>query len=485
MTGFHKNTIGHSFWLTQHTFKYSNSADEQERQFMAAANGGDSWDVVRDLHFLFATDTQLQNELTYVCDLLNDPAASLLSTDTTGSPTSSSPAEGETPPLAQPSAARPGSKVNKFRERQKREIESLRCEVETLKENILDVKREASLAKCGSASSSWERAAHEELYAKTKALAENARLRADVEQHATFIDDMTRVLRKRPRLSMHTDVASEEWQAYKLAAHASLRVAAIHAIADRQYTRLQPAFIRTGLFDRVEDHMSVAPQRQHDGTVLIEYVYHLTVDAPWRQIGAAVWNVCNGTDGLTLPPGATESTERIDACTAYRAFHRVHADASVHLNLAWKYYVEPTREVVVFRAVLDDALVPRMKDGVVGDEWGWIVVEPVDEGQCRLRAIMQIVGVNETKDGAPTSIDDAVATCMAAVEKFSLREPAAAILEGNFPGVEKKADYEDLPFALRTLFEWGKGFELGLREAIHRVKEAVEAAGGAAVCSRV
>ena len=48
----------------------------------------------------------------------------------------------------------------------------------------------------------WERAAQDQLYAKSKALCENEQLRAHVEENATFIAQMTRALRKRPRLSV-------------------------------------------------------------------------------------------------------------------------------------------------------------------------------------------------------------------------------------------------------------------------------------------
>ncbi|KAH9113707.1 hypothetical protein AeMF1_012146 [Aphanomyces euteiches] len=186
---------------------------------------------------------------------------------------------------------------------------------------------------------------------------------------------MQSVLLKHPRLKDSRDIHSEAWKACKLAAQASLRSVAIHTIADRQLGKLQMAFIQAGLLDSTEDRKVVTPKPQPDGTIIIESVFNRWFDAPWRAVASAAWSVCNGTKSLFLPDDATETSEWIDPWTVYRAFHRMEAGQSVHSNFVWKYYFENDRDVIVWRSVLDDALVPRNNsDGVIDNEWGCMIV---------------------------------------------------------------------------------------------------------------
>ncbi|CAK4131855.1 unnamed protein product [Aphanomyces euteiches] len=161
------------------------------------------------------------------------------------------------------------------------------------------------------------------------------------------------------------------WKAYKLAAQASLRTAAIHAIADRQYALLDTVFIKSGLFENSEEVIREELMNQTSGSVLFERVYHVPLAAPFRLIGAAVWGVFNGEHPMTLPEGAEESLEIIDPYTVYRAYRNVDKTAAAYANMIYKYYVEADREVCVWRSVLKDELMPHMTQGTVHDQWGW------------------------------------------------------------------------------------------------------------------
>ncbi|CAK4081818.1 unnamed protein product [Aphanomyces euteiches] len=277
----------------------------------------DDEQVVQDVHFLFATDDKLREDLAYVCDLLDSNDEDQLKIS------------------AKPTTARLKATHCSQYQRQKREILELRRQAVTATPDM----------------SLWERAARDQLYAKSKALCENEQLRAHVEENATFIEEMTRALQKRPRLSLNSH--SEDWKAYKLAAQASLRTAAIHAIADRQYALLDTVFIKSGLFENSEEVIREELMNQTSGSVLFERVYHVPLAAPFRLIGAE------------------ESLEIIDPYTVYRAYRNVDKTAAAYANMIYKYYVEADREVCVWRSVLKDELMPHMTQGTVHDQWGW------------------------------------------------------------------------------------------------------------------
>ncbi|KAG9407505.1 hypothetical protein AC1031_002221 [Aphanomyces cochlioides] len=148
-----------------------------------------------------------------------------------------------------PTPALTKKRRSNFEVRQREELRGLRDEVNALKEQLQSLETDSEAQE---KMSFWKRIAQEEKYVKARAVHENQTLREAVDQHATFIDQMKKVFVKKPRISHHQDVHSEEWQAYRLAATASLRHATIHAIADRQIRRMNHAFLRAGLLDCME-----------------------------------------------------------------------------------------------------------------------------------------------------------------------------------------------------------------------------------------
>ncbi|CAK4744581.1 unnamed protein product [Aphanomyces euteiches] len=409
--------------------------------------------VVQDVHLLFATDDQLRDDLAYVCSLLDSPERKPSPPSSSITRTSKSPEESK-PTLS-------------HQDRRKREILELRRQVDILKNQLLDAKQQATGKPDMSA---WERAARDQMYAKSKSISENEQLRAQVEENATFIEDMTRVLRKRPRLSL--DVHSEEWKAYKLAAQTSLRTAAIHAIADRQYQQLQTAFIQAGVYDCPQDVIRYEPVPLPDGSLIFERVYHVTLAAPFRLVGKAVWKVFNGHQPMPLPSGAEEFLERIDPHTVYRAYQNVGKTSSAHANMIYKNYAEANREVIVWRSVMDDALMPHMVDGEVVDTWGWFVVVPTaDPAVCRATYLLQVVPIPLYKDRQATYAEYLHANKLVA-EKYAFKHPPD--VPGTFPGgaVNDKVDYP-ISFAKRCFIERDKQLELNLKSTINNTDQVV------------
>ncbi|CAK4071839.1 unnamed protein product [Aphanomyces euteiches] len=98
--------------------------------------------------------------------------------------------------------AKPSRKRKKprttFEVRQREELQRLRVEVDTLKDNLRSLK--TASPSCEEKMPFWKRMAHDEKLEKDTALHENEALRGAVDQQATFIDQMKKVLLKKPRL---------------------------------------------------------------------------------------------------------------------------------------------------------------------------------------------------------------------------------------------------------------------------------------------
>ncbi|CAK4264631.1 unnamed protein product [Aphanomyces euteiches] len=204
-----------------------------------------SWDIMQDLEFLIASDCQLKDELDHVCDLLDSD---------------SSPDE-----LTPPTAAATASDKKKRRSRNnryKQDILQLRAQVESLKEELLKARANTSTADM----SVWELAARRERMESLRSQMENQDLRAAVEERASFIDNMKRLLCKKPR---------------------------------------------------------------------------------WITV------------------------ERIDDFTVYERYNHALGETTRHSNSIRKHYPCADRDVMVWRTVLEDALVPHMSKCTVDDSWGW------------------------------------------------------------------------------------------------------------------
>ncbi|CAK4095573.1 unnamed protein product [Aphanomyces euteiches] len=283
-----------------------------------------------------------------------------------------------------------------FEIRQREELQRLRGEVDTLKAKLSTIKTDTTIDE---KTPFWRRMAHDERVEKIKAFQENEALREAVDQRATFIDQMRKTLLKKPRLLHQHDVHSEEWQTYRIAATASLRYAAIHAIADRQLGRLNHAFLRAGLLGLDKDTTKAELIVESEHCFIYQIMTQITLAVPRDIIATSIWRVLGGSHASFLPFGITESYEQIDASTVYsRVVDSRDPNMTWHSNLIRKLYSLPDKDVVVIRAVLDDALVPQMANDGVEDKWAWAQVTRVDEDLCRLSLLVQVKLTHNSND---------------------------------------------------------------------------------------
>ncbi|RHX97630.1 hypothetical protein DYB25_007054 [Aphanomyces astaci] len=230
-----------------------------------------------------------------------------------------------------------------------------RAELSRLREQVEDLKSDLARAKASSSAIHmplWEKAARRERVEKNRSIQDNSDLRAAVHERAAFIQQMQRTLCRKPRWMALPNATVDAWQSYKLAAQPSLRTASIHAIADRQFRRQPHAFIQAGILDRTDDLFRAEP--------------------------------------VTLPD---HTIEEVDAHTIYERFCHTQGDITGHSNNIRKLFKDDDgRDVIVWRTVLDDALVPHMSSDAVDDTWGWLVVapHPQDQAKCRMTCLVQI-----------------------------------------------------------------------------------------------
>ncbi|ETW05253.1 hypothetical protein, variant [Aphanomyces invadans] len=359
-----------------------------------ASEGVDGCAFLGDLQFLLATEDQLNEDLSLLCDLLSENSPSDQTTGGSRSMSTSDAMENATAALLPtkkialtcipihhvsfaPSAAghvaieypATGAR-NRFQYRQRQEIRLLRQQVDALKKTLAATMAYHHASNALQRRSVWKQAADQERLACKRAIAENTQLQHAIREQATFIDRMQKVIVKKPRIAAIATEA-EAWKSCKLVAHRPLRIAAIHAIADRQLSRMQSALIQAGVFNELNDKFFARAQPVNDNQLVMTFVSHVRIPAPYRTVAASCWQALAEAQDPSLPDGASEECEMVDPNTVYRRFTQVVDSIPAHSNVIRKYYPDGHQDVIVWRNVLEDALAPHLSLGAIDNEWGW------------------------------------------------------------------------------------------------------------------
>ncbi|KAG9407520.1 hypothetical protein AC1031_002234 [Aphanomyces cochlioides] len=149
----------------------------------------------------------------------------------------------------------------------------------------------------------------------------------------------------------------------------------------------------------------------------------------------------------------------------YRAYRNIDGRSVAYSNVVYKYYTEVDREVIVWRSVLEDELMPHMREGTVQDKWGWLVVKPTrDPGMCLITFLFQTEQSPLYKDKQAV-FQEYVDANNLIMEKYAFgKRPETP---GTFPGGTVNDNIEvAIPFTKRSLVGRDKYLELTLKRVI-------------------
>ncbi|CAK4626294.1 unnamed protein product [Aphanomyces euteiches] len=246
--------------------------------------------------------------------------------DTTSSDGAQSQSDHEKPTSLVESA--PRKQVNTSRKRQREEIEYLRSKVEELEQHLKILKEVRGLD-IGN-ESPWQETANRMRVAKQNALHENERLKHELEEHIQFGKALQAVMKKRPKLTVLPTLESDQWRVFKLVKDQTLRHRAMNEIPQLMYQLTEAAMVESGLNDKV--------------------------------------------------------LEKVDCNTTYVQYMKRWNAAPSQANVLYKRIMEPTRDVIVCRTVLEDELNPFPEGVLVMNKSTWVVLEKLDNGKaCRMK----------------------------------------------------------------------------------------------------
>ncbi|ETV82821.1 hypothetical protein H257_04601 [Aphanomyces astaci] len=286
-------------------------------------------------------------------------------------------------------------KKRKYVNRQKLELEYLRDTVDALQKQMDFLgNMQANQQQTGS---EWKDLAAEQQLQAQLAFVENARLRTALQEELAFAETLAGIVRKKPKVLDLPSTSNNAWRDFKLVADIEARNTAIHAIADREYNKVLHNVLQSDAAD------STSPSTAHQtvksttvkylddgivpGIVIESFNRLMFPHVPFHILGHALWSFLNGDIGDVSHAASGSSFDQLDSVGDDVVYmksrwrignHNAHsADKELHAEsrLLIKRYVEPSRQIVVWRNIIEDALLPLDASALTFHGSGWAMVE--------------------------------------------------------------------------------------------------------------
>ncbi|KDO29451.1 hypothetical protein SPRG_05989 [Saprolegnia parasitica CBS 223.65] len=276
----------------------------------------------------------------------------------------------------------------RFRKRQKRELDFLQSQVAELSSHLAVLKNIRGLEV--SHSSYWEKKARMQKLGRQQATSENARLKRAIEEQLKVAEILNQLLVKRPKLVAFPTMDMVDWKLRRLPRDPAARAIAYHAFMNDVYERVDTILLRTGILDAPDGLRSIDLSTTDDVmTVDVRGVKAL----PCHFLSAALrfWSLWNDASNHIL-----EGTIRVKVLEAfgddgvYIEQTESLGDAMPYLRRlgALKRYVEEDRVVFVFRTVLDDEKYPPVDGLYIGNDTIVLILERASDNMAVRRVCM-------------------------------------------------------------------------------------------------
>ncbi|KDO24889.1 hypothetical protein SPRG_09533 [Saprolegnia parasitica CBS 223.65] len=292
-----------------------------------------------------------------------------------------------TPPPSPPIEIQRGTK--RLRPNPKEEVAYLTMSLAHLERQLHSL-REHEL-RMSSLSGPWKLRAMSEAHFAQRALLENARLKAALDDQRQKLRAIERLSRKRPTLA---PAITDEllWKQGILSAvdqEAQLETLLLH-----QRETLESEWIRHGLLDVIErfeslQRISTTPSRLLEGPGNVHVVNCAVMPLSFRTMSQVVWDLKRKRKDFTCP-----STREFHANLMYGRDLRSDELPSLLPDLDSRFgnrrYIEADRIIIVWRAILEDQAHPHADGAWVENSRGWVTIHDMGDNECYLSALVTI-----------------------------------------------------------------------------------------------
>ncbi|OQS04544.1 hypothetical protein THRCLA_03228 [Thraustotheca clavata] len=275
-------------------------------------------------------------------------------------------------------------RTQRHRKKQQEELVYLKRKVQELQTQLEELPSPPNSST--ESTSKWERLARDERKRQYDVMQENSKLKAALEEQVKFAECLVDIIKKRPRLTVLSDSAHDQWQFLKLVAEPKARRAAFHAIADREYAKVDSAFIEAGIVDVTDFSRKDVPKLKDNGDIEIHGTICGRLSVPFSIVLEAAWEVLRGAVEMKKLKGEYTIIDEIDDSTAYVESKWYHTAVNSQSRLIVKKYMEPNKRcVIVSRSIYEDEAIPLDPNYATCNEVSWLSVDAEDNGEVTAR----------------------------------------------------------------------------------------------------
>ncbi|OQR85676.1 hypothetical protein ACHHYP_11563 [Achlya hypogyna] len=245
----------------------------------------------------------------------------------------------------------------------------------------------------------WQKRAQNQAQAAQRALQENARLKAALEDQLKMIQALERVFQKKPKVVDPTPKHGDLLPWRRAILGVSNREADIEALLRSQYDKLDTEFIRHHVYqlrDTLTDETPVKREfvQSQSDSILLHFVKCKRWPINFVQYSQILWDFVSLN--TRIQGKVKVDSERLQSFQNDTIVYTRHVANAwidgidippVEGRTAAMRFVEPDRVVIVWKSIAEDALVPFMSDRHIRDnKCGWAVITPHGPDACSLAA---------------------------------------------------------------------------------------------------
>ncbi|OQR97401.1 hypothetical protein THRCLA_06989 [Thraustotheca clavata] len=276
----------------------------------------------------------------------------------------------------------------RFRKRQKRELQYLQEQVELLSSHLNVLQNIRGLE--ANHSSFWEKKARIQILGSKKAVLENIRLKRAIEEQLKVARALNQLLVKRPKLAAFPTMDMVDWKLRRLPRERRLREECFHAIMDDCYERVDTMLMHSGVHDAPDGMRSLDVTSNND-VMSINVKAVKTIPEHFLSAGLRFWSLWNDTTNHLLQGTIqVKVLEYFGNDGVYMEQVESLGDSMPYLRRlgALKRYVEAERSVYVFRTILDDERYPPQPGLYIGNDALVLIIEHVSDTMACRRVCM-------------------------------------------------------------------------------------------------
>ncbi|OQS04549.1 hypothetical protein THRCLA_03227 [Thraustotheca clavata] len=265
-------------------------------------------------------------------------------------------------------------RTQRHRKRHQDELAFLKSKVKELTEHLQILQHVKELEADSEPCCEWKKLAQNEKKREQEVMSENRRLKDAIEEQVKFAEYLVTILEKKPRLGLLSPGLADQWQMLKLVAEPTARAAAFHAIADREYAKVESVMIEGNLIDRQEESHSYIP-KLINGVLEVQTAVFILYPVHYNLLAEASWRVLRGSielDPMTGIHASYQLLHEIDPNTVYISSMWHYSGGGYQARMIVKRYIEENRQIIISRSIHEDELHPLVEGCAIANECSYL-----------------------------------------------------------------------------------------------------------------